>query len=72
MSYRAVLNVQGQVTIPQEIRDRLSLKTGDQMTLTLMSDATVIMRVKTKRVGELAGLLHMIGRKTVPVRKLSR
>lgn len=45
---------------------------GDRMTFTLMPDATVVMRVKSKRVADLAGMLHRKGRKALPVEKLSR
>ena len=62
----------GQTTIPKEIRDSLSLKAGDRMTFTLMPDATVVMRVKSKSVTELAGVLHEKGRKHVSVAQLSR
>jgi hypothetical protein len=48
------------------------MKTGDRMTFTLMPDGVVIMRLKNKRVAELAGLLHKKGRKPVPVEMLSR
>lgn len=48
------------------------MKTGDRMTFTLMPDATVVMRVKSKSVTELAGALHKKGRKPVPVEQLSR
>ncbi len=72
MSNDATLTSKGQTTIPKEIRDSLSMKTGDRMTFTLMPDATVIMRVKSKSVTELAGALHKKGRKPVPVEQLSR
>ena len=72
MSNDATLTSKGQTTIPKEIRDSLSMKTGDRMTFTLMPDATVIMRVKTKSVTELAGVLHKKGRKPVPIEQLSR
>ena len=48
------------------------MKPGDQMTFTLMPDATVIMRVKSKSVTALAGVLQKKGRKAVPVEQLSR
>ena len=48
------------------------MKAGDRMTFTSMPDATVVMRVKTKSVTELAGVLHRRGRKPVPVEQLSR
>jgi AbrB family looped-hinge helix DNA binding protein len=72
MSSDATLSSKGQTTIPKEIRDSLSMKAGDRMTFTLMPDTTVIMRVKTKSVTELAGLLHKKGRKPVPIEQLSR
>jgi hypothetical protein len=36
-----------------------------------MPDATVVMRVKSKSVAELAGILHKKGRKPVSVEQLS-
>jgi AbrB family looped-hinge helix DNA binding protein len=72
MSTEATLTSKGQTTIPKAIRDGLRMKAGDRMTFTLMPDGVVIMRVKNKRVSELAGLLHKKGRKTVPVDMLSR
>jgi antitoxin PrlF len=71
MSTDATLTSKGQTTIPKEIRDSLGLKPGDRMTFTLMPDATVIMRVKSKSVAELAGMLHKPGRKTVPIEQMT-
>ena len=72
MSNDATLTSKGQTTIPKEIRDSLAMKPGDRMTFTLMPDGTVVMRVKTKSVTELAGVLHKKGRKPVPLEQLSR
>lgn len=68
----ATLTSKGQTTIPKEIRDGLGMKPGDRMTFTLMPDSTVVMRVKTKSVTALAGILQKKGRKPVPVDRLSR
>lgn len=68
----ATLTSKGQTTIPKEIRDRLGLQAGDRMTFTLMPDKTVLMRVKSRSVVDLAGLLHKKGRKPVPTELLSR
>lgn len=68
----ATLTSKGQTTIPKEIRDRLGMKPGDRMTFTLMPDATVVMRVKTRSVTALAGILQKKGRKPVAVDRLSR
>ena len=72
MSTDATLTSKGQTTIPKEIRDSLGMQPGDRMTFTLMSDSTVIMRVKSKSVTELAGMLHKKGRKPVPIEQLTR
>jgi antitoxin PrlF len=37
-----------------------------------MPDGTVIMRAKTRRVMDLAGLLHKKGRKPVTIDEMSR
>jgi len=72
MSNDATLTSKGQTTIPKAIRDSLAMKAGDRMTFTLMPDATVVMRVKGKKITDLAGLLHVKGHKRVAVEKLSR
>lgn len=72
MTVDATLTSKGQTTIPKEIRDSLNMKAGDRMTFTLMPDSTVVMRVKSKSVTELAGALHKKGRKPLPVEQLSR
>ncbi len=72
MTTDATLTSKGQTTIPKEIRDSLGMKAGDRMTFTLMPDATVVMRVKSKSLTELAGALQKKGRKPIPVEQLSR
>jgi AbrB family looped-hinge helix DNA binding protein len=72
MADESTLTSKGQTTIPKGIRDRLSMRSGDRMTFTLMPDGTVLMRVKNKSVLELAGSLRSKGRKPLPVEQLSR
>jgi len=68
----ATLTSKGQTTIPKEIRDGLGMKPGDRITFTLLPDATVLMRVKSRSLTELAGMLHKKGRKPVPIEQMSR
>lgn len=72
MAEESTLTSKGQTTIPKGIRDKLSMRSGDRMTFTLMPDGTVLMRVKNKSVLELAGVLRRKGRKPVPIEQLSR
>ena len=55
MTTDATLTTKGQTTIPKEIRDSLGLKPGDRMTFTLMTDGTVVMRVKKQERHGLGG-----------------
>jgi AbrB family looped-hinge helix DNA binding protein len=72
MTTDATLTSKGQMTIPKAIRDSLGLKAGDRMTFTLMPDGIVVLRVKSKRVSDLGGILHKRARKAMPVELLSR
>jgi len=72
MATDATLTSKGQMTVPKAIRDSLGMKAGDRMTFTLMPDGLVVLRVKNKRMSDLAGILHKKGRKAVPVESLSR
>jgi AbrB family looped-hinge helix DNA binding protein len=72
MTTEATLTSKGQTTIPKAIRDSLGMKAGDRMSFTLMPDGVVVVRVKTKRISDLAGLLYKKGRKPMPIERLSR
>jgi len=67
MADTTTLTSKGQVTVPREIRDRLGLKSGDKMAFTMLSDGTIIMRPKVRRLGDLAGLLTRPGQPQVTV-----
>ena len=65
------LTSKGQTTIPKEIRDGLGMKAGDKLTFTLLSDGTIIIRVKNKSLKDLAGTLHKKGRKSISTDRMS-
>lgn len=65
------LTSKGQVTIPKEIRQRMDLKPGDRITFSLLSDGTLVVRPKLRRVADLAGLLHKAGRAPVPLEDMT-
>jgi antitoxin PrlF len=55
MPTETTMTAKGLVTVPREIRDRLGLKPGDQVAFTLLSHGTLVMRLKTCRLPDLAG-----------------
>jgi len=65
------MTTKDQVTVPREIRDRLGLKAGDKMSFTMLSDGTVVMRPKTRRLAELAGSLTRPGQPKVAVEDMN-
>jgi len=71
MTADATINSRGQITIPKIFRASLGMKTGNRLTLTLLPDATVILRVKNKKISDVAGLLHDKNRKPLSIFALS-
>jgi len=72
MSTDATVTSKGQTTIPKKIRDDLQMKAGDRLTFTLLPDGVVLMRVKNRNIMDVAGKLHKLGRKALPIEQLSR
>ena len=71
MADATTMTTKGQVTVPREIRDRLGLKSGDKMVFTMLSDGTVVMRPKTRRLADLAGTLTRAGQPKVAVEDMN-
>jgi antitoxin PrlF len=71
MADPTTMTTKGQVTVPREIRDRLGLKSGDKMAFTMLSDGTVVMRPKTRRLADLAGSLTRPGQPKVAVEDMN-
>ncbi|HET6315570.1 MAG TPA: AbrB/MazE/SpoVT family DNA-binding domain-containing protein [Chloroflexota bacterium] len=71
MADATTMTTKGQVTVPREIRDRLGLKSGDKMAFTMLSDGTVVMRPKTRRLAELAGSLTRPGQPKVAIEDMN-
>lgn len=66
----ATMTVKGQLTMPREIRNQLGLKTGDKVAFTMLSDGTVVVRPKTRRLAELAGSLTRPGQPSVSLQEM--
>jgi AbrB family looped-hinge helix DNA binding protein len=57
MSEPTTMSVKGQVTIPRDVRERLGLQAGDKIAWSLLSNGTVVVRPKTRRLVDLVGML---------------
>ena len=72
MGTETTLTAKGQVTVPREIRDRLGLTSGDKLAFTMLSDGTVVMYAKTRRLLDLTGSLSRPGQPKVSVAQMKR
>jgi AbrB family looped-hinge helix DNA binding protein len=59
----STLTSKGQVTVPKEIRDRLGLRPGHQLSFEIEPDGKLVVRVKTVALSSLAGMLRRRGKK---------
>jgi antitoxin PrlF len=57
MSEPTTMSSKGQVTIPRDVRERLGLQAGDKIAWSLLSNGTVVVRPKTRRLADLVGML---------------
>ena len=67
MSEPTTMSIKGQVTIPRDVRDRLGLQAGDKIAWSLLSNGTVVVRPKTRRLVDLVGMLTRSGQPGVTV-----
>lgn len=63
----ARLTSKGQITVPQEIRERLRLKLGDRLRFRVADNGQVVLEPARHHVSELYGLLRRKGSKPVSV-----
>jgi antitoxin PrlF len=67
----STITVKGQTTVPQPIRDFLSAQAGTKLQWHLMPDGTVTVRMKTKSITDLAGMLKTPKRKKVLIQDMN-
>ncbi|MGD9537924.1 MAG: AbrB/MazE/SpoVT family DNA-binding domain-containing protein [Alphaproteobacteria bacterium] len=58
----ATLSSKGQLTIPKEVREKLRLKTGDRVELTVLPDGRALL-TPSQPLASLGGLLKRPGRR---------
>ena len=70
MSELTTVSSKGQVTIPRYVRERLGLQAGDKIAWSLLSNGTVIVRPKTRRLVDLVGMLTRPGQPGITVEQM--
>ena len=68
----ATLTSKGQITIPQTVRRRLGLKTGDRIDFLLESGGRVVLKSYRTPFEELRGIVKTASRKPVGVRQMDQ
>ncbi|MBV8603718.1 MAG: type II toxin-antitoxin system PrlF family antitoxin [Pelomonas sp.] len=61
------LSSKGQVTVPRAVREQLGLQAGDKIAWSVLSNGTVVLRPKTRRLVDLMGILTAPGQPGVSV-----
>jgi bifunctional DNA-binding transcriptional regulator/antitoxin component of YhaV-PrlF toxin-antitoxin module len=56
-AHESTVGPKGQTTVPVEIRKQLAAKAGTKLSWSSMSDGTIIVRAKTRRLSDLVGIL---------------
>ena len=69
---RATMTSKGQITVPKEVRERLDLRTGDQVEFVLTSSGEAVLRPASVSLRDLKGLLARPGQKAVSVDQMNR
>lgn len=57
----AKVTSKGQITIPQDVRERLGLEAGDRVVFVVQSDRDVVLKPAKTDVRELHGMLYRKG-----------
>ncbi|MBN2382496.1 type II toxin-antitoxin system PrlF family antitoxin [bacterium] len=62
----------GQITIPKKIRDTLGLQTGDKIEFVVFKDGEARIKLVTKKIDDVYGLLFKPGRKPVTTDEMDK
>ncbi|MRW83748.1 AbrB/MazE/SpoVT family DNA-binding domain-containing protein [Pseudoduganella sp. FT26W] len=66
------VNSRGGITLPKKLRAALGLTAGARVAFSQLSDGTVVMRIKHRKLSSLAGILTREGQPKVSIEEMSR
>lgn len=72
MRVEIVMGSRGQVTIPKEMSNALSLHAGSGIVFAQLSDGTIVMRAKRFKLSEIAGMLTRPSQPSISIEELSQ
>lgn len=67
----STITAKGQTTVPAEVRARVGAQAGTRLVWHVLPDGTIIVRVKTRALGRLAGRLKAPKGKRVSVEAMN-
>jgi len=65
------LTSKGQLTLPKAIREQMQLDVGSKLDFRVQADGTLAARPLTRKVADLAGLLHRPGTPTATLQQMN-
>lgn len=68
----AVMNSRGQITLPRKLREELGLTSGTLLAISVARDGRLLVRIKNRKLSELASILTRPGQPTVSIEEMSR
>jgi AbrB family looped-hinge helix DNA binding protein len=72
MTTEVTMTSRGRITLPKKLRAELGLVPGSRLAFSQLSDGSVIMRVKNRKLSSLGGILNREGQPAVPVEEMKR
>lgn len=70
--FQSTISAKGRATVPADVRARMGAKPGTRLSCSVLSDGTVVVRVKTRSILSLAGMLKAPDGTHLSIDELSR
>ncbi len=72
MTMMVTMTSKGRITLPKRLRSQLGLVPGTRLAFSLLSDGTVVLRIKRRRLSSLAGILTREDQPTISIDDMKR
>lgn len=70
IKFQVTLGRRGQVTLPKALREALGVTSGSRLALSRLSDGTVVLRVKYRKLSDLAGILTSADQPSISIEQM--